>query len=165
MSSLQLFAENDLKGESVTLRGDIPKLSGLGFRKKAMSLRVSGHPWVVFTEDNYVGDFRCYKGENLSIPGYEKKICSVRVIKRGLDKPQLVIYEDTYYGGQALTLSGPVESFESSGFQGKGLSEIAVKGAWIIYEENKFRGRSRIVIAGDQNYDYYERVISLGLVI
>uniref|UniRef100_A0A8C5P5Z9 Beta/gamma crystallin 'Greek key' domain-containing protein n=1 Tax=Leptobrachium leishanense TaxID=445787 RepID=A0A8C5P5Z9_9ANUR len=128
MSSLELYEGLNMKGQSVSVNCDTPKLSHMGFRKRARSLRVIRHPWVVFTEDNYDGHFRIYEGDHFSIPSFENKISSARLMEEDLDNPELVIYEDTCYRGQTLRLTRPTESFETYGFEGKGLSEIAIKG-------------------------------------
>uniref|UniRef100_A0A8C5P6H6 Beta/gamma crystallin 'Greek key' domain-containing protein n=1 Tax=Leptobrachium leishanense TaxID=445787 RepID=A0A8C5P6H6_9ANUR len=141
MSKLELFAEVDMKGESVSVSADTPDLTSVGFLRHAKSLRVYGEdPWIVFSDINYRGDFRAYKeGEYNSIPGFENMISSVRVVRGGLYDPEITVYEHIYYGGKSLNLKKNAQDLSTHGMNDMISSHIVHRGAWLLYEDKNYQ--------------------------
>ncbi|XP_073472726.1 epidermal differentiation-specific protein-like [Aquarana catesbeiana] len=156
MSSLELFELPNFKGASVSIKQDTGDLTSNGFLQRARSLKVIGDPWIVFTGTSYTGEFNCYAaGPHSSIPAFEKKISSVRVVKGGLNTPTITLFEDIHYGGKTVTLEEAANSLKAYGLDNMASSQKNVSGAWILYSEDHYRGEQKITVAGDDIPDYH----------
>ncbi|XP_073472615.1 epidermal differentiation-specific protein-like [Aquarana catesbeiana] len=157
MNLIQLYPHQDYRGESVTINEDNPNLSTLGILKTTQSLVVSGDPWIVYSDINYQGAFKCFKAGNYStLSLWGNKIKSVRVVKGGLDNPGITLYEDVNYEGRAVVLKAHVDSLKTHDFDKKALSHKVTQGAWILYSADAFSGDKMIMLMGDEVPDYSE---------
>ncbi|XP_073472603.1 epidermal differentiation-specific protein-like [Aquarana catesbeiana] len=155
--SLKLFDETDFQGNSVIIKEDTPDLSTLGFSAKARSLIVTGDPWIVYSDINYKGDFECFTAGNYSsLSSWIDKIKSVRVVKGGLDNPNITLYEADNYKGRAVPLTEPVPSLTTHDFERKALSHKVNKGAWILYSADAYGGEKMVTLKGDEVPKYSE---------
>ncbi|XP_073472715.1 epidermal differentiation-specific protein-like [Aquarana catesbeiana] len=156
MSSLELFELPNFKGDFVSIKQDTGDLTSNGFLQRARSLKVHGDPWIVFTGINYKGEFKCYsEGSYPSIPEFDKKISSVRVVKGGLYNPTITLFEHGYYGGKPVTLEKAANKLKPYGFDNMASSQKNVRGAWILYAEEYYKGEQRVTLAGDDIPDYH----------
>uniref|UniRef100_A0A8C5MUZ2 Beta/gamma crystallin 'Greek key' domain-containing protein n=1 Tax=Leptobrachium leishanense TaxID=445787 RepID=A0A8C5MUZ2_9ANUR len=155
MSGIELFSERDFKGDSVSLDADTADLRLAGFDNYTKSMRITGDPWVVFAEVSYKGEFKAYKeGDYASIPSFENKISSVRVVKGGLSDPEITVYEHVNYGGRAVTLKKNAEDLRTYGFDKMISSHKVSRGGWILYENTHYQGNKMLALAGDQVPNY-----------
>lgn len=160
MNTLELFEFPDFKGDSVSLDGDMSDLSSVGFLKKAQSLKVQGDPWVVFSDVNYDyrGTFTCFsEGAHRSIPSWANKICSARIVRGGLYQPKITLYEDIEYEGRAVHLEKAATSLKPYGFDNMASSQKEVRGAWILYSEEYYKGDQMVTVAGEELPNYHAR--------
>lgn len=156
MSSLELFELPNFKGDYVSIDHETKDLTSIGFLQRARSLKVHGDPWIVFSGINYTGQFKCYsEGSYASIPAFEKKISSVRVVKGGLYNPTITLFEHGYYGGKSVTLTKAANSLKPYGFDNIVSSQKNVHGAWVLYSEEYYKGEQRVTVAGDNIEDYH----------
>ncbi|KAM5125678.1 epidermal differentiation-specific protein-like [Mantella aurantiaca] len=155
MNFIELFECRNFSGASVSIHQDDPDLRNVGFLKKAQSLKVSGDPWVVFSEQCYKGNFRCFKqGNYSSIPAFDDMICSVRHVKGGLYNPKITLYEDVNYKGREVPLGRPTDSLKSYGFDNMASSHKVESGAWILFKMEFYRGDQMVALSGDSNPNY-----------
>ncbi|XP_075441144.1 epidermal differentiation-specific protein-like [Ascaphus truei] len=123
--------------------------------KRGSSLRVTGDPWIVFTEINYGGDFEMYEeGEHAIIPEFHNKIASVKVIKGGLSNHKINLYVDKDYKGVVTTLLNTQPKISWSGMDNKISSHKVESGAWILYDKEYFQGKMMAAVAGDNVPNY-----------
>ncbi|XP_068121814.1 epidermal differentiation-specific protein-like [Hyperolius riggenbachi] len=156
MSTLELFEFPGFKGDYEFLDDKNPDLSTVGFDQKAQSLKVIGDPWVVFTDHNYKGDFRIFtEGECPSIPAWSAKIRSAKIVRGGLYNPEITLYEGVNYEGKKLPLKKAATSLKSYGFDDMTSSQKDVKGAWILYSEDYYKGDHMVAVTGDDIPDYH----------
>ncbi|OCT73361.1 hypothetical protein XELAEV_18036344mg [Xenopus laevis] len=154
-NTLELYEFPNLKGDSHSLQADSPDLSTVGFLKRAQSLKVIGDPWIVFTETKYQGEFFNYKeGTYNSIPSFANKISSVRVVPGGFFTPKITVYEHIHYGGKMVPLEKSADSLKPYQLDNMASSHKTHSGAWILYEEEYYRGKRMITVAGDQVPNY-----------
>ncbi|KAM9331086.1 epidermal differentiation-specific protein-like [Gastrophryne carolinensis] len=157
MNTLELFEFPNFKGVSECITLNNPNLSSIGFLKKAQSLKVKGDPWIVFSEVNYgyKGDFRCYlEGSYNTIPAWDQRISSVKLVKGGLYHHKITLFEHIHYGGQPLTLEKEAKSLKSYGFDNKVSSHKVASGAWILYSGEFFEGNRMVAVIGDEVDNY-----------
>uniref|UniRef100_A0A1B8XT54 Beta/gamma crystallin 'Greek key' domain-containing protein n=1 Tax=Xenopus tropicalis TaxID=8364 RepID=A0A1B8XT54_XENTR len=155
MNRIELFQLQNLQGSSVALTADSPDLSAVGFWRKAQSLRVCGDPWVVFTNQQYEGDFSFYEeGTYNSIPGFAGFIGSVRVVPGGFSCPSIILYEHINYEGRSVPVKKSVDSVVPIGFNDMASSHRVESGAWILYEHVNYRGHRMVTVAGDNVSNY-----------
>ncbi|OCT73362.1 hypothetical protein XELAEV_18036346mg [Xenopus laevis] len=152
---IELYALPNLQGRSHSLQADSPDLSTVGFLKRAQSLRVIGDPWIIFTETKYQGDFTYYKeGTYNSIPHFANKISSVRVVPGGFFTPKITVYEHVNYEGKMVTLEKSADSLKPYQLDDMASSHKTQHGAWILYEDEYYRGKKMITVAGDHVPNY-----------
>uniref|UniRef100_A0A8C5N0M1 Beta/gamma crystallin 'Greek key' domain-containing protein n=1 Tax=Leptobrachium leishanense TaxID=445787 RepID=A0A8C5N0M1_9ANUR len=155
MSRIELFAERDFLGNSMTLDADTPNLTLKGFNDVTKSMRVIGEPWVVFQHINYEGEFNLYRPGNYnSLGGFEDMISSVRKVSGGLDNPEIILYEHTNYGGRSVTLTNNAEDLRTYGFNDTTSSHKMIRGAGVLYEHIHFQGKKMVTLPGDNVPDY-----------
>uniref|UniRef100_A0A8C5MA34 Beta/gamma crystallin 'Greek key' domain-containing protein n=1 Tax=Leptobrachium leishanense TaxID=445787 RepID=A0A8C5MA34_9ANUR len=156
MASIELFSQRDLKGDSVSVGADNPDFTQIGFNDRTKSMRVTGgEPWVVFEHINYKGDFKLYKpGDYNSLPGFEEKISSVKVVRGGLDGPEIRVYEHINYGGREVILTKNQENLGSHGLNDQISSHKVIGGAWILYEHAQYQGNKMVALAGEEVDNY-----------
>uniref|UniRef100_A0A8C5PX40 Beta/gamma crystallin 'Greek key' domain-containing protein n=1 Tax=Leptobrachium leishanense TaxID=445787 RepID=A0A8C5PX40_9ANUR len=156
MASIELFSQRDLKGDSVSVGADNPDFTQIGFNDRTKSMRVTGgEPWVVFEHINYKGDFKLYKpGDYNSLPGFEK-ISSVKVVRGGLDGPEIRVFEHINYKGD-FKLYKPGDYNSLPGFEEKISSVKVVRGGLDgpeirVYEHINYGGREVILTKNQEN--------------
>ncbi|XP_075435546.1 epidermal differentiation-specific protein-like [Ascaphus truei] len=157
MSGLELFEDPNFKGDTgaISLHESTPDLATKNFLNRTSSLRVTGDPWIVFTEINYRGDFQIYReGKHALIPEFDNKIASVKVVKGGLSTPKITLYEDIHYKGKEKILTQALPSLGSAGMDHMISSHKVQSGAWLLYQQEHYEGASMVAVAGDNQPDY-----------
>ncbi|XP_075429173.1 epidermal differentiation-specific protein-like [Ascaphus truei] len=157
MNRIELFDDPNFKGinGAISVRESTPDLTVHSFMKRASSLRVTGDPWIVFTEINYGGDFEMYEeGKHAVIPEFHNKIASVKVIRGGLSTPKINLYVDKDYKGAVTTLLDTQPIISTSGMDNKISSHKVESGAWILYDKEHYQGKMMAAVAGDNVPNY-----------
>lgn len=155
--SIKLFEEADYKGKFVIIKEDNDNLSDIGFSAKARSLVITEGTWIVYSDNNYQGAFKCFTAGSYSpLSSWDNKIKSLRVVKGGLDKPSITLYENVNYKGRAVTLKARTDSLTTHDFERKALSHEVTQGAWILYSADALGGDKMITLNGDHVPDYTE---------
>ncbi|MEE6509122.1 hypothetical protein FKM82_024450 [Ascaphus truei] len=157
MNRIELFDDPNFNGinSAISVLESTPDLTVHSFMKRASSLRITGDPWIVFTEINYGGHFEIYKeGMHAVLPEFNNKIASVKVIRGGLSNPKINLYVDKDYKGAVTTLmkAQPIKS--SSGKDNKISSHKVESGAWILYDKENYQGKMMAAVAGDSVPNY-----------
>lgn len=81
---VSLFADNNFRGNHVTLDRDAPNLANFGFNDRASSVVVRSGRWLLCEHANFGG--RCAEfgpGEYRELPGFNDAVSSVRQIDGG----------------------------------------------------------------------------------
>uniref|UniRef100_A0A8C5MGP8 Beta/gamma crystallin 'Greek key' domain-containing protein n=1 Tax=Leptobrachium leishanense TaxID=445787 RepID=A0A8C5MGP8_9ANUR len=143
--------------DSHGLGADNPDFTQIGFNDRTKSMRVTGgEPWVVFEHINYKGDFKLYKpGDYNSLPGFEEKISSVKVVRGGLDGPEIRVFEHINYKGD-FKLYKPGDYNSLPGFEEKISSVKVVRGGLDgpeirVFEHINYKGDFKLYKPGDYN--------------
>ncbi|XP_053545720.1 epidermal differentiation-specific protein-like [Bombina bombina] len=155
--NIVLYVQEDCKGDHVTLTSDVPDLTVKQFMKKALSLKVFGDPWIVFTQINYKGDYTVYReGEHNDIKSMSSNIASLRVIPKGLQSPSITVYENVKYDGRHVEVTSPLSQL----FNENGSPSFKVQqGAWILYGEENYSGNPTFVLSGDEEPGYWNNTM------
>jgi len=55
--------------------------------------------------------------------------------------PKITLFQNANYGGDNLTLRGPITNLKTVGFNDKTSSIIVCSGSWNLYQDGDFRGQ------------------------
>ncbi|KAG9466811.1 hypothetical protein GDO78_016036 [Eleutherodactylus coqui] len=155
MNKLELFELPNFRGASTCLEGDQSDLSSVGFLQRAQSLKVCGDPWIVFTDVNYNAQFKAFvEGDYSSLSGWNKAICSARIVSGGLDEFQITLHENANYKGKSVTLTNQADSLKAYGFNNAARSQNKVIGAWALYSQENYHGMHKVTLTDDDIPNY-----------
>lgn len=171
MNYIQLYSKVNFSGDSVRITKDTPDLASdpNNFSKLAMSLTVSGDPWVVYTENNAKGDYRLFKeGDYDTLHLFSNNISSLRKVKGGLSDPDIVLYDAINHGGNPLTLTAETPTLSAYGWEKKPASLKVTKGAWQLFAADNCdpEADNVAVLSGDdlanlQTIGWFHKICSL----
>jgi hypothetical protein len=133
-SGITVYEDPDFRGDSVTLRDEIPDLRRYGLNDRVTSLEVDGNQaWEACQDINFGGRCRVFSGsvEDLRDEGFNDRISSLRPVgyARG----------NTRRNGR-----GPWWGNQGGGNRG-GQSRL------VVYDRPNFRGDSREIVSGSSN--------------
>ncbi|XP_075431713.1 epidermal differentiation-specific protein-like [Ascaphus truei] len=157
MNTIELFADPNFQGKTgaISLHESSPDLTKKKFLNRTSSMRITGDPWIIFTEKNYGGDFEMYQeGEHAVLPEFNNKIASVKVIKGGLSTPKINLYVDNDYKGAVTTLLDAQYIISTSSMDNKISSHKVESGAWVLFDQQCYEGNMMAVVAGDSVPNY-----------
>jgi hypothetical protein len=84
---LTLFSDGDFRGTQVTLRGDVPNLSDIGFNDRTSSIVIRSGTWQICEHKDFGG--YCAElgpGEYREMSRFNDRISSAREVSRGGDR-------------------------------------------------------------------------------
>lgn len=176
MAQATLYANDNLKGESLRMTAQVPSLQRYNFNDRASSIVVVGNRWEVCEEAGFRG--RCTvlrpgRYNALSDIDLEDGISSARMIEaserisddRYAPLPgatqapaQLTFFERDGFQGRSYSATGQVPNLRRTGFNERASSAVVTGERWEVCEENRYRGQCMVLRPGR-----YPSLQSMGL--
>jgi hypothetical protein len=159
-AGLTVFRDSEFRGNSASIREDMPNLRSIGMNDRISSFKVApGERWEVCEHANYQG--RCVEvsGEerNLANTGWNDKISSVRRLHGGSshrpddDGGYIVLYDEPRYRGRTKNIDGPRSSLKD--FNDRARSITVGRGVWEVCEHKNYGGRCVILDRSTSDLD------------
>jgi len=129
---ITVYEDPDFRGDSVTIRNDVPDLRQQGLNDRISSLEVDGNQaWEVCRDVNYGGGCRVFQGsiENLRSEGWNDRISSMRAVGYARNS-------NTGFGGILGNRRGNANNRQSR---------------LVFYDRTNFRGDARDIVNGSSN--------------
>ncbi|KAM3936639.1 epidermal differentiation-specific protein-like [Leptodactylus fuscus] len=142
MSQIILYSGENFYGHNDIITSDIPDYVTIS---SVNSLRVPDGIWVVFSKDNYKGDFAVYQKGDYTSALKINNIRSIRKLSGTLQNHVIKVYEQTNYDGQMYT----IKSAENRNLSHNVMSHQVESGVWILYDGYGYTGNKIVSIAGD----------------
>ena len=163
-SGITVYEDPDFRGDSVTLRNEIPDLRQQGLNDRISSLEVDGNQaWEVCRDINFGGGCRVFQGpvEDLRAVGWNDRISSMRPVGfsrggnnrgggwwgdqgRGNNRDsRLVFYERTNFRGDAREV---LNSSNNLGSMGERVRSVRVYGGTWELCEGAFRNARCVTV-------------------
>jgi hypothetical protein len=146
-SGIELFTGRGFAGPSRAFTNSVSNLQSMGLNDRTMSLRVApGETWEVCADKDYKncsqvsGDMA-----DLNRLGMTRAISSMRPVRPtgglfpGRGAPGIILYGDTGFRGQSMTLGGPATSL--GGLANRVQSIQVTGGSWQLCDRPNFQGR------------------------
>jgi hypothetical protein len=158
---ITVFRDENFRGENAMFRQDVPDLRRYSFSDRITSLRVApGEYWEACERANYQGRCQVFSGDerDLRRVGWTDRISSLRRVRGGGggggggypgprppdSRGGIVLYDDPYFRGNALPMSGPSENLRFQRFHDRAESVRVLSGRWELCAEPNYR-RCQIV--------------------
>ncbi|MBN3277641.1 EDSP protein, partial [Polyodon spathula] len=153
MNKIIVYEHPDFHGLSMEFTDDIPNLVQKSFDNCISSVKVIGHPWVLYEHLYYKGLQWVYEeGEYRNVSRHDI-VSSLRLITEDLSDPKITLYEHSNYKGKEIVLTCETNLCYSS-FDDMASSHIVQKGAWVLYEHPDRGGRCITARYGERVPDY-----------
>jgi len=148
---INVFEDPEFRGQSATLRENVPDLRKYTLNDRISSLRVAaGEQWEGCIDIDYGGRCQVFSGAEPDLrrrSGWNDEISSLRRVRRGarggvpppVGRPQIVLYDRQAYRGSSRALSGPMSSLGSFGTHVR--SVRIVGGRWELCEGTRWSDR------------------------
>jgi hypothetical protein len=144
-----LYADTGLRGASVELNADQPKLSTVGFNDKARSVEVRGGVWLLCGDTNFRG--RCEYVDrtvtNLGEIGLSGNISSVQVTAydKGPRSYDIALFANTDFRGPFLGFDEGEASLSQFRFNDTAGSVLVNRGDWLLCANNDYQGACELL--------------------
>lgn len=168
-----IYEHADFEGRSLSFTEGVSNLAQHNFNDLLSSYRIPNGTWELCEDANFQG--RCWTVQNdegnVGPLGFNDRISSIRSTDySGHQLPtsvtaQIVVYQNTNYGGRGRTYTGNVTDLAPDGWNDMISSfRVSGPGQWEICEHSSFGGRCQI-FDGDQptlvTLNWNDRVSSL----
>ena len=173
-TEFQIFKQNNFRGPSHTVKGEVNVLEG-GFAREGASLRVKGGYWEACTGDRFKGDCRVFApGDYPSLePAWHQRITSVRFLgtdpkharkeareneredrreARREARGTVDLYGGQDFRGRSVRIEGNERDLATQGFDGRASSLVVHDGVWELCSEPGFAGNCRTFRPGEHRY-------------
>ena len=173
-TEFQIFKQNNFRGPSHTVKGEVNVLEG-GFAREGASLRVKGGYWEACTGDRFKGDCRVFApGDYPSLePAWHQRITSVRFLgtdpkharkeareneredrreARREARGTVDLYGGQDFRGRSVRIEGNERDLATQGFDGRASSLVVHDGVWELCSEPGFAGNCRTFRPGEYRY-------------
>ncbi|MFT5533520.1 MAG: hypothetical protein ACI8WM_001416 [Burkholderiaceae bacterium] len=155
--SVMLFSEENMRGRSLPVEGDVGTLVDAGFNDAAASMVIRRGVWELCTDRDFRGQCRVLgPGEYRRLePRLYRSITSLRIAQRGAPggPPQrggVELYTSPNFGGNRYLLNQDLNNFSNGGFNDQISSFVITEGLWQACTDAGFRGRC--VVFGPGRY-------------
>jgi hypothetical protein len=152
-----LFSEENLRGRSLPVAGDVGTLVDAGFNDAAASMVIRRGVWELCSDRDFRGQCRLFgPGEYRRLePALYRSVTSMRIAQRGAtgDAPprgRVELFTAPNFGGNRYLLDQDLDNFSNGGFNDRISSFVIAGGQWEMCVDAGFRGRC--VVFGPGRY-------------
>ena len=169
-----LFDSSDLRGRSISLRGDANNFVPLGFNDMTQSMVIRGGTWEFCEHTDFRGRCRTFgPGEYRNLDrAFNRAISSARQIgdggerrggygqrdgyngndgREGRDGGAVELFAGQGFGGERLPINNEISSLTDVNFNDRAGSLVIQAGQWEFCEHAGFRGQCQVF--GPGRYD------------
>jgi len=145
-----LFEGNDMRGRSVSLRGDVGNLTQLGFNDMAQSMVIESGNWEFCVHRDFGGQCRVMgPGEYRNLDrNFNRQISSVRQVGQGGGQPNgdgrregVELFSTGGFGGERIQVRGEMRNLDQANFNDRAGSLIVYSGQWTFCQHADFQGQ------------------------
>lgn len=177
-AEMTLYKQPGFAGGQLTLRGNTPEISSVGFSDQASSIVVSSGRWEVCTQPNFGGDCVTIGPGQYPVldPRLNHRIESAREVGTYADRKgsysnygqgNIELYGQPEFRGRTMALDRDAPSLEGTGFNDRASSLVVNEGTWQLCSDAGYSGTCRIFSPGryaDLGYGMAKQVSSARLV-
>lgn len=156
-ASVVLFSEENLRGRSVPVAGDVGTLADAGFNDAAASMVIRRGVWELCSDRDFRGQCRVFgPGEYRRLePALYRAVTSMRIAQRGaaggaLPRGSVELFTSPNFGGNRYLVDQDLDNFSNGGFNDRISSLVITGGQWEMCVDAGFRGRC--VVFGPGRY-------------
>jgi len=150
-AEITLYSDTGLRGASVTLTGDMLKLTGVNFNDKARSVEVKGGVWLLCSDSNLRGkcEYIDRTVRNLGEAGLSGNISSAQVTAydRGPRSYDIAFFANSNFRGPFLGFDEGEASLSQYRFNDTASSVLITRGTWLVCADNDYRGTCELIDA------------------
>lgn len=180
---VRLYTSTNFRGQSVAIRGDTPSLVPLGINDRVESIQIpDGEAWEVCQDVDYGNQCQLLESSvaDLRSMGWGGRISSLRRVSGGGYARNrryggavgtsgvingAVVFTDPNFGGQAMTLRGPVPNLVPSGMNDK-ISSIQIPDgeSWEVCQDVDYGNQCQVLtgsISDLRRMGWNDRISSL----
>ncbi|MES2323396.1 MAG: beta/gamma crystallin-related protein [Pseudomonadota bacterium] len=149
-----LYADGDMNGRAVNLRGDVSNFQQLGFNDQARSMVIHGGSWEMCVHADFGGECRLFgPGEHRRLDrAFRNAISSARLVRegghgQGRDRDRnrrdggVELFGMTGFAGERMSVRDEMRNLSESGFNDRAGSLIVYGGQWEFCQHAEFRGQ------------------------
>ena len=155
--SVVLFSEENLRGRSLPVAGDVGTLVDAGFNDTAASMVIRRGVWELCSDRDFRGQCRLFgPGEYRRLePALYRSVTSMRIAQRGApaaapSRGSVELFTLPNFGGNRYLLNQDLDNFSNGGFNDRISSFVITGGQWEMCIDAGFRGRC--VVFGPGRY-------------
>ncbi len=156
-ASVVLFSEENLRGRSLPVAGDVGTLVDAGFNDAAASMVIRRGVWELCSDRDFRGQCRLVgPGEYRRLePALFRSLTSMRLTQRGAPgasspRGSVELFTAPDFGGNRYLLDQDLDNFSNGGFNDRISSFVITGGQWEMCVDAGFRGRC--VVFGPGRY-------------
>ncbi|KAM4637114.1 epidermal differentiation-specific protein-like [Discoglossus pictus] len=144
-----LYEKPSFQGLHLELTSSDPSLAWRQFANAASSLRVTGQPWVAYTDTFYTGIGQAYEEGSYNSLFYDNKIVSILLISGNLESPAIKLFEDVNFSGNSIVVRESAILYYGKLITGARSWQV-LSGAWKMSDEINDNPRYVVTKAGDK---------------